>query len=337
MENDIRCDIIIPTYNGSSHLPNLLRSIEKQSFQSFNCFVIDDNSSDNTVDILGEDFSWVHVIKQSENMGPSHNRNVAIQAGDSPYIVIFDDDTYLDDTEWLERAIIFMEANHDVGQLAAMIVNGFEPEIILDCGIVQNWYLFGGTFYNIRVDDTQGRHEKGRVVLGACSAGTVLRRELFNTIGGFDAKYYYPVEDTDLSLRIHVAGYKVWYEPSLKVFHYESQAMGKSLDRKMYLYRRNCLLVLIENYPVTHVCGMYWAMLSREVVKPTLKYMFNVLTGRNKEPFPSSIKHYLKALMFLFGKIPQIMKKRSDSERFRKHPRKYLVQVNRALIKDLAG
>lgn len=336
MEKDIACDIIIPTYNGSSHLPRLLESIEKQSFRRYTCYVIDDHSADNTVNIVRENFPWVKLITQPQNMGPSYNRNVAISAGESPYIVIFDDDTFLDDKDWLRKAVACMAENPGVGQLASKIVNGFHPKVLLDCGIMKNWYLFGGIFHNIHEGETRGRQDRGRRVLGACSAGTILRRDVFQLVGQFDPDYFYPCEDLDLSLRIHLAGYDVRYEPSLIVFHYESQAMGKSLDMKMSLYRRNCLLVLSENFPVLHVAGLSLAVVAREIMKPMLKYSFSVLTTRRYGPLPPSFSHYGKALLYLAKCFPKIIRKRKAFDQTRTRPRKYLVQINRELARDLA-
>jgi GT2 family glycosyltransferase len=337
MEEKSSCDIIVPTYNGSAHLPRLLSSIKRQTLQDYACYVIDDNSQDDTVEIVRRDFPWVHLIEQQENMGPSHNRNVAIRKGAKPYVVIFDDDTYLDDDNWLKNALEHMENNQEVGQLATMIVNGFEPDILLDCGIVKNWYLFGGLFHNTPQDEVAGRHRKGRVVLGACSAGTVLRRELFERVGGFDPRYYYPTEDLDLSLRFHLAGFKVWYEPSLKVFHYESQAMGKSLSRKMYLYRRNCLLTLADNYPLTHVLYMLAAVLGREIVKPVLLYAFQKLRGKPRDVLPDSVRDYKNALLFLVKNCPGIIRKRMASRQYRSHSRHHLSHINSELLKDVSS
>ena len=140
MNHDISLDIVVPTYNGANHLPRLLASIEKQSYRNYNCFVIDDCSTDDTVQLVKEQFPWVHLIEQPENHGPAINRNVAVAAGKSPYVVIFDDDTYLEDRDWLEKGLQYMEVNPAVGQLAAMIVSGFEPDILLECGNLKNRY-----------------------------------------------------------------------------------------------------------------------------------------------------------------------------------------------------
>ncbi len=336
MNHDITLDIVVPTYNGANHLPRLLASIEKQSYRNHNCFVIDDCSTDDTVKLVKERFPWVHLIEQLKNHGPATNRNVAVAVGKSPYVVIFDDDTYLEDQNWLEKGVQYMELNPGVGQLAAMIVSGFEPDILLDCGILKNHYLFGGLFHNQDSRQVQERHQMGRRVLGACSAGTILRRDLLETIGGFDGKYFYPAEDLDVSLRVHLAGYDVRYEPSLVVFHYESQAMGKSLSRKMYMYRRNCLLVLVENFPLSHVGLMLMVVMLKEILLPFCRYVLGSIRAKRVKSIPDSVSDYLKAFMFLLKNSGAIVKKRWQVNRFRKCSRNYLLKVNKELVQELA-
>lgn len=335
MNHDINLDIVVPTYNGANHLPRLLASIEKQSYSNYKCFVIDDCSTDETVKLVREQFPWVHLITQPENYGPAINRNVAVDAGNNPYVVIFDDDTYLEDRDWLAKGLQYMEENPAVGQLGAMIISGFAPDILLDCGILQNRYLFGGIFHNQDSRQVQGKHLNERRILGACSAGTILRRDLLEMIGGFDGKYFYPVEDLDVSLRVHLAGYDVRYEPSLVVFHYESQAMGKSLSRKMYMYRRNCLLALVENFPFSHISMILMAVMIKEVVLPSVRYGIRVITRNQTEPLADSVGDYLKTFLFLLKNSGAIVKKRLFVSRFRKRPRSYLLKVNKELAQDL--
>ncbi len=316
----------MPTYNGAGRLPKLLESIERQSFSSYNCYVIDDASSDNTAEVISERFPWVNLIRRQTNCGPSANRNIAIDRGTSPYIVIFDDDTYLKDTDWLANAVSFMDKNPQVGQLATMIVDGFSPDILLDCGIHRCGPLFGGLFHRVKMSDTRNKHLEQRRVLGACTAGSVVRRDVLNVVGKFDESYYYPCEDIDLSLRIHLAGYDVIYEPSFVVYHYETQAMGKRQELKNYLYRRNCLLVLWENYPLTHA-----ATISISLFR---KIFFKCLTFRKYKnvsaEFDSTTeaRHYMKIFFYLILNSLKITVKRLRINRFRSRQRKYLLEVN---------
>ncbi len=328
-------DVVIPTYNGSSHLPRLLASLEDQSYPNIICHVIDDHSTDGTPALVRERFSWVNLIVQTRNHGPAHNRNIAIGAGQNPYIVIFDDDTYLDDPKWLEKAVAIMESNSEIGQIATMIVNGFQPDMLLDCGIMKFGYLFGGSLYRKNKDEVGGRHLEVRDVLGACSAGTIVRRDVVEQIGGFDGDYFYPAEDLDLSLRIHLAGYRVVYDPSLVVYHFESQAMGKSLSRKMFLYRRNCLLALAENYPVWHVLSMLGLAVLRNIILPVaVSFLWVFPSVRQRVP-PSLVRDYGKALFFLFRNNAKIREKRKAVDQYRVKSRSYLLQVGVEMSREI--
>lgn len=334
MEGQPACDIIIPTYNGSRHIPRLLTSIRAQQDVRCRCFVIDDCSGDGTPELVRRRFPWVELIEQPRNFGPAHNRNVAVRSGSYPYVVIFDDDTYLDDPGWLKRALRYMEENPDVGQAAAMIVSGFDRNVLLDCGIGRHYYLFGGRFHNEHAADVGGAHLLPGRVLGACSAGTVLRREVFERIGGFDAAYFYPVEDLDLSLRVHLAGYDVRYLPTLVVYHYESQAMGKAPARKMYMYRRNCLLAVAENYPALHVLHLLLVVIGREIGIAGVRCLARKLGGRPAGSLAASMQDYLKAMGHLLINSPGIIRKRRAVDGFRTRPRKYLLEVNEQAGRD---
>jgi GT2 family glycosyltransferase len=323
-------DIVIPTYNGASHISKLLNSIKKQTFRNYNCFVIDDFSKDNTVSIVKGNYPWVHLIEQNENNGPAKNRNIAIGLGKNPYIVIFDDDTYLKDTNWLEKAIAIMVESPKIGQLAAMIVSGYDENILLDCGIQREGYLFGGLYHNQPIKNAPPKYQTSRIVLGACSAGTVLRRNVFEKAGGFDPKYFYPVEDLDLSLRIHLLGYDVIYEPSLVTYHFESQAMGKNNKQKIFMFRRNCLLAMVENYPLQHIFLSLVILFINKVIISPLSLSFRILKNKKRDVkfLFQEASDYRNSFLFVLKNFIQIIRKRKKINRVKTRSRRYLVEIN---------
>jgi len=321
-------DIVVPTYNGSGHISMLLDSIEKQTYRNFNCFVIDDFSKDNTVAIVKEKYPWVHLIELTQNNGPAKNRNIASGSGQSPYLVIFDDDTYLRDCDWLKKAIWKMEDNPNIGQLAAMIISGHDENLLLDCGISGSGYVFGGLFHKQSIDAVGGEHLVSRLALGACSAATVLRRDVFEKAGRFDSKYFYPAEDLDLSLRIHLLGYDVIYEPSLITYHFESQAMGKNHQHKNYMHRRNCLLALAENYPLKHVILSLIILFSNKVIISPISLRFRKNRRWGKEFLKQESLDYIKSVIFLLRNFGEIYRKRKNFDRIRTRPRRYLLKIN---------
>jgi GT2 family glycosyltransferase len=320
-------DIVIPTYNGAGHIPKLLDSIKKQNYRNYKCYVIDDYSKDSTVAIIKENYPWVRLIEQNQNNGPAMNRNIAIGLGTNPYIGIFDDDTYLKDPDWLKKAMCKMENNPNIGQLGAMIISGYDENILLDCGISGSGYLFGGLFHQENIAHVDGKHLIPRRALGACSAGTVMRRNVFENAGGFDSKYFYPSEDLDLSLRIHLMGYDVFYEPSLITFHFESQAMGKNNRQKIFMHRRNCLLTFVENYPLKQIVIALSILFLNKIIISPLSLKFRKYKKRNQKLIQEEIADYRKSFKYLLKNFSLVYRKRKYFDQVRTRPRKYLLEI----------
>lgn len=342
-------DVIIPTFNGARHLPRLLDNLRDQEGIPFTCTVVDDCSPDDIGPLIRDSHPWVRWVRQPRNMGPAHSRNLAAALGSSPFIAVFDDDTYLDDDHFLHKAVVLMSGSPSIGQLGGMILNGFDPSVLLDCGIGRTGPLFGGLYHGQNLDRNAGRYLHPRRVLGVCSAGMIVRREAFQRVGGFDPDYYYSCEDLDLSLRLHLSGYDVRYEPTLRVYHLESQAMGRALQRKMYLYRRNCLLALMENYPAAVILGVFYTLLSRGRRIALHRLGCAILPNRNRANNPptssssqdknggpaswqdSGVKDFLRTGPYLLSKVFKIMRKRSNVKQYMSRERAYLLAVEREM------
>lgn len=330
-----KIDIIITTYNSSQYIAKLLLSIKQQDYSQYNCFIIDDASLDDTVKIVKEGFPWVKLIVQRKNHGPSKNRNIAISMGSAPYIVVLDSDVFLSDTSWLSKALKIMENKQNIGQVASMIVSGYDEDILLDCGIKGEHPFFGGIYHKKNKNDVLGKHQISRRVLGACTAGTILRRDVFEKIGGFDSKYYYLAEDLDLSLRIHLLGYDVIYDPCLVCPHFESQAMGKRARLKNYLYYRNSLLSLAGNYPFKYAFEEIFVFSTQAILFP-LYYFITQMGFKRKRLSFETTKIYFKVLVFIALNIPYILIKRWKVDRYRQRPRQYLIDIDHKLNQETA-
>lgn len=328
-------DIVITTCNGSATIGQLLEAISRQTYREFTCYVVDDNSSDDTAAIIKERFPWVVLTRREKNCGPSQNRNLAIRKGTGKYIAIFDDDVVLKSQTWLEDAVKEMEKDQNIGQVASMIVSAYDEDILLDCGITGEYPEFAGIFWKRNKKDCYGKHAEPRKVLGACTAGTMVRREAFELAGGFDPKYYYMAEDLDLSMRICLAGYDIAYCPALVVHHYESQAMNKRGNLKKYLGQRNSLLVLLENYPAAYAMKKS-ARAFVDMVFLAILLGVRVFTGGEKKDTAEIVKNHFKAFFFILFNLAGIIKKRRVSDKARKRDRQYLVSIHKKTQKEIA-
>lgn len=332
-------DIVITTHNGEKRISRLLESISGQSMRDFNCFVIDDNSSDRTVEIVRDNFPWVKVIAQDRNYGPSKNRNVAARMGKSRYIAFFDDDVFLKDRNWLEKGAAYLDGDPKIGQLAAMIMSGYDEDIILTCGIEGSGPMFKGALYKKHQGLVLDKHKIPGDVLGASSAATIIRRDIFEKVGGFDPIYYYMSEDLDLSIMVHLAGYEVVYVPDMVAYHLESQVMQKRIQKKLYLYFRNNLFVLLEHFPARHILNVIWQNPDFSIFGSTLSAAAKKFTRKRPMLIDERVAHAaghqgtkvmaaVGALGCVVLNIPRIVFKRHRVDRFRKRPREYLPGLN---------
>jgi len=329
-------DIIVTTCNSEENIRGILDSIKKQSYKKFDCYVVDDDSKDSTVDIIKKEYPWVNLLQQKKNNGPAKNRNIAISKGANPYIVTFDDDVYLKDSSWLNKALVIMDDNPRIGQISTRVMSGFNEDIILDCGIMQNKLGFGGIYYSLNEKDVLNKHKTPRLVLGACTAGSIIRRNVFDKVRGFDPKYFYLYDDLDLSLRIHLSGFDVVYRPELVTYHYEHQTMNKKNNFKEYLYLRNFLLVLIENYPLKHIFNLFYSRLVAFFLRKTISIIkpgrVPIPKGGGGHNFPK--KYFLKSFLFLVINSPKILIKRHGNK-LGKRSMNYLISLNKKLKEDL--
>lgn len=323
-----KIDIIIPAFNASEQISELIASLEQQTFRDFNCFIIDDNSSDNTVAIVKKNFPWANLIKLKKNVGPARAKNIGAKSSNSPYIVFLDSDTVIKDNDFLDKAVKKMEEDKNIGQLASMIVSGFDSDILLDCGIQGEGPLFGGIYHKKNINHVLDKHKKERTVLAACTAGTIIRRDVFCKSGMFDEKFYYSAEDLDIGLRVQLLGYDVRYFPELVIHHYESQAMGKRMETKTYLSHRNCLFSMLKNYPLKYALNKIRLYFYQE------SKLIGHLFLKNRKEFYVKNKLFFKILIFLIFNSPEIIYKRISIGKIAQKPRKYLIDIGKKVAKE---
>ena len=112
-ENDPSVDVILPNYNKGKYLKEAINSVIEQTYRNWNLYIIDDNSTDNSIQIIDQflNLKNIKVIKLYKNKGPSFCRNYAMRISKAKYISFIDsDDTWF--TNKLEKQIYFMKKNN---------------------------------------------------------------------------------------------------------------------------------------------------------------------------------------------------------------------------------
>lgn len=246
-------DYIITSYNSKKIIGDCLESVKKQTHKDWTCTVIDDGSTDSTVEYIKKSFPWARVIANADNKGPSIRRNEAIAATKHPLIAILDSDIVLD-PKWTEKQIAFLEREPYCGIAGSKLVYFDEPKRLNASA--------GGLFsFGIGFDEGAGKpatsFTRPKRCMYVCSAALLMKRSMVKKIGAFDPTYFYGHEDTDLGWRANIAGYSVWSNPNALAKHRVSATMKHYSSRVYYHARKNWIRSALKNYQIWNV---FWAV-----------------------------------------------------------------------------
>lgn len=311
--------IIILSWNSGRHLPICLSALSNQSFKDFNVVLVDNNSTDNSVDGLKDDwvdFSFV-VKKLDANLGFAVANNIGAQLAGGKWIVLLNADAY-PEPDWLERLIKAAEENPEYNFFSSRQIQYNAPHLLDGAG--DEYHVSGlawRRFYN-HVENAYGLEQTE--VFGACAAAAMYRREDFLKVGGFDEDYFSYFEDVDLSFRLRLAGGRCLYVPDAVVRHVGSASTGKLSDFVVYYGHRNLVWAFIKDMPGS----LFWFYLPLHLAMNLFFLVSFIFKGKGRAIF--------KAKMDAMRGIPSVIKKRKDVQKLRKVSIK---EINRFMSKGL--
>jgi len=195
--------------------------------------VVDNASSDDSVEALVGEFPSVQLIPNDKNLGFAAANNQALQVASGRYALLLNTDT-LPKPDSLRRLVAFADAHPRAGMVGALLLNpdgsfqasyadfpSLHGETLLLVGLARR--LLGPHFPN------HGPHESREAcrcdwVQGAC---LLARREALNAIGLLDEGYFMYTEETDWCAECQKAGWEVWYTPDAQIVHYGGQSAAR--------------------------------------------------------------------------------------------------------------
>ncbi|MBR4136565.1 MAG: glycosyltransferase [Bacteroidales bacterium] len=234
----MKLSIVIVNYNVCYFLEQALHSVFKAlAHVDGEVWVVDNNSMDNSLEMLAEKFPQVKVIANKENVGFSKANNQAIRESSGEYVLLLNPDTVVEE-DTFEKCLCFMDETPDAGGLGVKMVNGkgeFLPESKrgIPYPSVAFYKLFGlsklfprsrkfGAYHLTYLDENEV-HEV-EVLSGAFM---MLRKSVLDQIGLLDEDYFMYGEDIDLSYRVLKGGYKNYYFPETRIIHYKGESTKK--------------------------------------------------------------------------------------------------------------
>lgn len=247
MEFDkMKVTIVIPNYNGKHFMEPCLASLKEQTCQDYKILVVDNASTDGSLEYMTEHYPQIEVIALDKNYGFSKAVNVGIQHSTTPYVILLNNDTTVD-SHYVEEMVKAIEQSPKIFSVSSKMIQMYHPELIDSAGdmyTLLGWgYCRGGA---LSVD----RFSSVDSVFSACAGAAIYQREAFQKIGYFDENHFAYLEDIDIGYRAKIYGYQNVYCPTALVYHVGSGTSGSKYNAfKVKLSARNSVYLNYKNMP----------------------------------------------------------------------------------------
>jgi len=259
----MKLSIIIVNYNVKHFLEQCLNSVRLATKHvSSEVWVVDNNSVDQSVEMVKEKFPEVHLIANKDNRGFSVANNQAIKLSKGEYVLLLNPDTLVEEYTF-KKVVDFMDAHPDAGGLGVKMVDGngnFLPESKrgLPTPAVAFYKIFGlsalfpksKTFskYHLGYLDKEKTHSI-EILSGAFM---LMRKKALDKVGLLDETFFMYGEDIDLSYRIIKGGYKNYYYPETRIIHYKGESTKKSSVNYVFTFYQAMVIFAKKHFSLKY-------------------------------------------------------------------------------------
>jgi GT2 family glycosyltransferase len=269
------CSVVIPTYNGRRLLETCLASIERHSPRapSIEVIVVDDGSTDGTMDWLAATHPAIRLVRHERNRGFCGAANAGIAAARGEFIQLLNNDTEVT-PGWIETGLQPF-ADPALGSVAPLVLVRSDPTRVDSAG---DRYSIVGWPSKRGHGEPAARwaNRPADQVFGASGSSAFYRTSALRTVGAFDPLFGSYYEDVDLAFRLRWAGYDCVFAPKCVVLHEVSASYDHArpdLQRRM---ARNAELLFWSNLPARWL----WAAAGPHLAFTLMQAAWRLARGR---------------------------------------------------------
>ena len=332
--NHVLVSVVILTYNGLDHVKTCLESVLQTSYSPIEAIVVDNGSTDGTVQYLRQRFPSVNVVELNTNTGPATGFMAGVRHSKGDYVVLLSNDMEVE-SSWLGYLVDALQEDPSVAAAEPKYKDFYDRRRFDVTAAAGRWIdRFGNNFTRGVGEIDVGQYDEKADVIGVA---TMFRRREMLRVGGYDASYFFGYEDMDVGWRFYLAGDKVVYVPESVIYH-KSGASSRSSKGGLlrpalyYLNKRNRLISIMKNYSVKNMLTAL-GITELEFLGTSL---YQGYSG-NKEHMIA----LQKAMRFPITGCRQIMMSRSRVQRMRRRSDKaimaFMVGYNGDILKILRG
>jgi GT2 family glycosyltransferase len=318
--------IIIINYNGKSYLEKCLESIKKIKYDNLEIIVVDNNSTDGTMEFLVQNYPSIITLKLDKNYGFAKPNNVAAKIAKGDFLLFLNNDTEVT-PNFLTELVQVLVGNDQIGICQSLLL---KPNGEIDSS--GDFIDTIGVVYN-----SKEPIDKIREISSARGASMIIRKELFLDLGGFDEQFFVSFEDVDLGWRTWIKGYKVVINPKSVVYHHGGKTHDSIKDEISFHGLKNQLSMKITNFEMKYSISSllkFFIIFGIRELKILLDYKIKGKTAMTSTKYEDTIaakpniNAILKALFWIISNSKYLRNKRKKIHGYRKISTRELQKMN---------
>ena len=320
-----RISVIIVNYNGKELLQKCLESLFKIDYNNFEVILVDNNSTDGSMEFVIKNHPNVIVVKLDSNKGFAEPNNIGAKIAKGEYLLFLNNDT-ITTTNFISEMIKVLEKDEKIAICQSLLL---KPDGNIDSS--GDFIDKMGIVYNSKT-----KTDEIREISSARGACMLMRKKIFDKLGGFDEKFFFSFEDVDLGWRSWILGYKTVVVPQSIVYHSAGKTSSKFKSEAAFHGLKNQLSMKITNFEprfaLRSLLLFFFVYGSREI-KIWLDYRIKgstTMTSTNYESKTAenpSIKVVIKSLSWIFKNIRYLHRKHNQVNESRIVSTNYLEKI----------
>jgi len=297
MEKIPQVSIIIVNYNGKNHLEDCLASLEKIDYKNYEIILVDNNSTDKSVEYVKNTYPSITIIKLNRNYGFAEPNNIGAKNAKGDYLLFLNNDTTVN-PNFISAMVNVLEQDPQIAICQSLLL---KPNGQVDSS---------GDFIDTlgRAYSSKEMVSEVKKILSARGASMMVRKESFWDLGGFDKKFFASYEDVDLGWRAWLWGYKIVLVPNSVVYHKGGQTVEKILPEIRFHGVKNSLVIRLTNFEgilaPSSIIKSFFVILFRQT------FGISLVSDREQIfPFPS-LKILFQGLSWVLKNMKYVLAKR---------------------------
>lgn len=301
--------VLVVSYNSRAYLGPCLAALLAGAGPDVEVIVLDNQSRDGSADFVARAFPQVRLVRAEDNLGFGEGNNAAAALARGEYLAFVNPDAVVA-PGWLAPLVAALEADPSVGLATSRVVLHDAPGSLNTAG---NSVHVSGITLCRGMGRPADSYPAGEVA-AVSGAAFLMRRSLFQALGGFDGAFFMYMEDTDLAWRARLAGFRCRYVPESVVAHHYRLRFG---PHKIFYQERNRYLMLLKSMRWPTLAALLPALLLAEALTWGFVLLRDRANGANK----------LRAYAWLARHWPEVMALRARTQALRRAPDRALLAV----------